>query len=84
MAGAAADPLGLRQVQWDHPNMPWDDTSLWVADVAADGSLAQQRRVRCSVLRSVLKTDQGFCPKRPRACDPKYSDILTAILRSCY
>ena len=31
--------------------MPWDDTSLWVADVAADGSVAGQRQVRSCTLR---------------------------------
>ena len=55
--GQHADSLGVAaQVQWDHPNMPWDDTSLWVADVAADGSVTQRRQVRCSELHQIMST----------------------------
>lgn len=35
----------LAWVSWQHPNMPWDDTELWVADVAPDGTLTAQRKV---------------------------------------
>lgn len=35
----APDGDRLAWVSWDHPNMPWDGTTLSLADVRADGSL---------------------------------------------
>jgi dipeptidyl aminopeptidase/acylaminoacyl peptidase len=31
------DGRRLAWMAWDHPNMPWDDTRLYVADLGADG-----------------------------------------------
>jgi dipeptidyl aminopeptidase/acylaminoacyl peptidase len=41
------DPEGRRLawVSWDHPNMPWDETELWTADVREDGTLGEPARV---------------------------------------
>jgi dipeptidyl aminopeptidase/acylaminoacyl peptidase len=39
------DGSQLAWICWRHPNMPWDGTELWLADVAADGSLGSARRV---------------------------------------
>ena len=39
------DGARLSWLAWNHPNMPWDGTALWVADIAADGSLANARQV---------------------------------------
>lgn len=33
------DGSKLAWIGWDHPNMPWDGTRLFVADVAEDGSV---------------------------------------------
>ena len=30
---------------WDHPNMPWNGTTLYLADVAADGSVSAPKAV---------------------------------------
>ena len=34
------DGARLAWLSWDHPNMPWVGTELWLAEIAADGSLA--------------------------------------------
>ena len=39
------DGSRLAWLTWDHPAMPWDSTELWVAEVAADGSLLAPERV---------------------------------------
>lgn len=39
------DGARLAWLTWDHPNMPWDGTELWVADLRVDGSLGQAQRV---------------------------------------
>lgn len=39
------DSRQLAWLSWDHPDMPWDASTLWLADIAADGSLANLRRI---------------------------------------
>ena len=39
------DGRQLAWLSWDHPNMPWDGTFLWLADMAADGALTNARQV---------------------------------------
>jgi len=46
-ASPALSPDGrqLAWLSWNHPNMPWVGTELWLAEIAADGSLAMPRLV---------------------------------------
>jgi dipeptidyl aminopeptidase/acylaminoacyl peptidase len=37
------DGRRLAWLSWDHPNMPWDGTRLWSAEIASDGSLEDVR-----------------------------------------
>jgi dipeptidyl aminopeptidase/acylaminoacyl peptidase len=39
------DGRQLAWLSWDHPNMPWDGTRLWSAEIADDGSLRDVRQI---------------------------------------
>ncbi|MCY0903288.1 MAG: S9 family peptidase, partial [Firmicutes bacterium] len=39
------DGSQIAWLTWDHPNMPWDGTDLWMARVAEDGTLRDQTHV---------------------------------------
>lgn len=39
------DGTRLCWLTWDHPNMPWQETTLWVADLGPDGSTDTPNRI---------------------------------------
>ncbi len=45
----------LAWLSWDHPNMPWDGTDLWVADLEPDGSVSAPRKVAGGLNESILQ-----------------------------
>ena len=57
IASPALSPDGcqLAWIGWDHPNMPWDGSELWLADVAADGSLSAAHRVAGGAEKSIFQ-----------------------------
>lgn len=42
---------------WDHPRMPWDGTELWVADLAAEGSVSNARLVTGGPEESIFQPE---------------------------
>jgi dipeptidyl aminopeptidase/acylaminoacyl peptidase len=53
------DRSRLAWLTWNHPNMPWDGTELWVAQITADGALESARQVAGGADESI--------------CQPKWS-----------
>ena len=39
------DGKRLAWLTWEHPNMPWDQSQLWVAELLADGSLDEPQLI---------------------------------------
>ena len=54
------DGSRLAWLSWRHPQMPWDGTELWVADVTDDGTLDHARRVAGSESESIYQP--GWSP----------------------
>src|SRR5579864_7625289 len=55
----SADGSRLAWLTWNHPNMPWDGTELWVGELARDGTVAGARRVAGGPAESVLQPEWG-------------------------
>jgi dipeptidyl aminopeptidase/acylaminoacyl peptidase len=51
------DGTRLAWLAWDHPNMPWMGTELWIGDVAADGSLLDPRLVAGGPSESIFQPE---------------------------
>ncbi len=49
------DGARLAWLSWDHPNMPWDGTELWVAEVGADGRLGATELVAGGPTESIFQ-----------------------------
>ncbi|MBI3978953.1 MAG: S9 family peptidase [Chloroflexi bacterium] len=47
----------LAWLTWNHPNMPWDGTELWIGEVAADGSVGRAARIAGGVAESVTQPE---------------------------
>ena len=54
---ASPDGRWLAWLSWDHPSMPWDTTSLWLAPLDGDTLAGPARRVAGGEAESV------FCPQ---------------------
>ncbi len=56
------DGRQLAWITWDHPNMPWDDTELWIASMKCRGgvvSVGGPRRVAGGTGESVMQPEWG-------------------------
>ncbi|MGK7921281.1 MAG: prolyl oligopeptidase family serine peptidase [Trichodesmium sp.] len=51
----SADGSQLCWISWNHPNMPWDGTELWVAQVNTDGSLGETKLVAGGAAESIFQ-----------------------------
>ncbi len=49
------DGTELVWITWNHPQMPWDGTELWLAKVTEDGSLSRPRKLVGNVKESVCQ-----------------------------
>lgn len=51
------DGTRLAWLTWNHPNMPWDGTELWVGELGEDGSLGRAERVAGGVDESIFQPE---------------------------
>ena len=54
------DGAQLVWLSWRHPQMPWDGTELWVADILSSGALSDARRIAGGPSESIYQP--GWSP----------------------
>ncbi len=47
----------LAWLTWNHPNMPWDGTELWVGEFEADGTLGKTELVAGGITESIFQPE---------------------------
>jgi len=47
----------LAWTTWNHPNMPWDGTELWIGELDRDGHVASSRRIAGGQSESVVQPE---------------------------
>jgi dipeptidyl aminopeptidase/acylaminoacyl peptidase len=51
------DGTRLAWLTWNHPNMPWDGSELWVGEIMTDGSISNAERVAGGVSESIFQPE---------------------------
>jgi dipeptidyl aminopeptidase/acylaminoacyl peptidase len=51
------DGTRLAWLSWDHPNLPWDGTELWVADLGSDATVSNPRPVAGGPEESIFQPE---------------------------
>jgi dipeptidyl aminopeptidase/acylaminoacyl peptidase len=52
----------LAYITWDHPNMPWDSTTLWLAEVRRDADGVPALASRTALVSGMSLMQPGFSP----------------------
>ncbi|MBF5059996.1 prolyl oligopeptidase family serine peptidase [Candidatus Neptunochlamydia vexilliferae] len=47
----------LAFITWDHPNMPWDGSTLWVGEIAPDGTLFNVKKEAGGISESIFQPE---------------------------
>lgn len=56
-ARVSPDGTKLCWLTWNHPNMPWDGTEVWTAQIQPDGSLGQPELIAGGVAESIFQPE---------------------------
>ena len=51
------DGSRLAWLTWNHPNMPWEGTELWVGELADDGSIDRTERIAGGAAESIFQPE---------------------------
>jgi dipeptidyl aminopeptidase/acylaminoacyl peptidase len=50
-------PRKLAWLTWNHPNLPWDGTELWVGEILGDGKIGRSEKVAGGVSESIFQPE---------------------------